>query len=463
MIRLFHVYFPGRTLVLVLAEGLLIFAAFLAATYANFGTDAGLQLTYEHGVWKILVAAIVCLVCMHYYDLYGSFVLTGVAQMLARVVQVLGTSCLLLSLIYYAYPGLRLSFDLVLISVTLTAICLAFSRKAFLTLNSFPTLSQKALLLGNGPLAESLYEEVSARPEFGLTLMGYIAAQPGSAKNEMNLQYLGSTESLSSIIDMEGINRVIVAASDRRGNLPLQQLLKLKARGILIQDGGDLYEAISGKVALSALRPSWFLFSDGFCVSRRVLFYKRAASLFFSVIGLLITLPIIVFAAIAVRLDSPGPALFRQKRVGKGGKLFTLYKLRTMYHNADSESGFRPAQKRDPRFTRVGRWLRRTRIDELPQLFNILRGDMYLIGPRPFVPGTEYECASSIPFYEQRWTVKPGATGWAQIRLGYCATLEENLEKLSYDLFYIKNMSIGLDLLILFETVKILVLGRGSR
>ena len=164
-----------------------------------------------------------------------------------------------------------------------------------------------------------------------------------------------------------------------------------------------------------------------------------------------------------MRLDSAGPAIFRQKRVGKDGRLFTLYKLRTMYIGAENDGNFKPAQTGDPRITRVGKWLRRMRLDELPQLFNILRGDMSFIGPRPFTPNMEAEYVERIPFYEQRWTIKPGATGWAQVRHGYCSTLEDNIEKLSYDLYYIKNLSIGLDLLVFFETAKILLLGRGSR
>jgi len=166
---------------------------------------------------------------------------------------------------------------------------------------------------------------------------------------------------------------------------------------------------------------------------------------------------------LAVRLDSVGPAIFRQRRVGQDGKLFTLYKFRTMVVGSDRNDNPRPAETADRRFTRVGRWLRRTRMDELPQIGNILRGDMHLVGPRPFVLNQEQECLEKIPYYRQRWVVKPGATGWAQVNRGYCATIKDNEEKLAYDLFYIKNASIGLDLLILFKTMKILLLGRGSR
>jgi len=462
MIRLFHVYFPGRTLLLVVMEAFLIMAAFLTASYIRFGPDAELQLVYEHGLWRILTAALVCMLCMHYYDLYGAFAIRGLSEMVARVVQVLGTACLILAILYYLYPALRLSFSLVALWVTLTCICLALTRRLFLIVNGAPKLATKALLLGDGPLSAAVCSEISDRPELGITVTGYVAARENESL-EGDLKYLGVIGDLAEVVETERIERIVLTLADRRGTLPLRELMRLKNRGIQIQDGGDLLEAVTGKVAVANLRPSWFLLSDGFRISRWKLFYKRFAALLFSCFGLLIAAPVIALAAIAVRLDSAGPAIFRQKRVGKDGRLFTLYKLRTMYIGAENDGNFKPAQTGDPRITRVGKWLRRMRLDELPQLFNILQGDMSFIGPRPFTPNMEAEYVERIPFYEQRWTIKPGATGWAQVRHGYCSTLEDNIEKLSYDLYYIKNLSIGLDLLVFFETAKILLLGRGSR
>lgn len=268
------------------------------------------------------------------------------------------------------------------------------------------------------------------------------------------------------VVDMvEGrrVARIIVSLEDRRGRLPLEELLQLKSHGVLVQDGSDLYEALTGKVLLNSLRLSSLLFARGFRVSRVLLVYKRIVSFTLSLVGLFVSLPVMALIALAIGLDSEGPVLFRQERVGKDGKAFKLTKFRSMRVGSDADGQSRPAQENDERLTRVGRWLRKTRLDELPQLYNILRGDMYFVGPRPFVPSQEEECARKIPFYRQRWTVKPGATGWAQVNRGYCATVEDNEEKLAYDLFYIKNVSIGLDLLILFRTVKILLLGRGAR
>jgi lipopolysaccharide/colanic/teichoic acid biosynthesis glycosyltransferase len=219
---------------------------------------------------------------------------------------------------------------------------------------------------------------------------------------------------------------------------------------------------VTGKIPLESLRLSWLLFSPGFHVRAALRIYKRLFSITLGSLAILLTSPLMLLAAIAIRLDTPGSAIFRQRRVGENGRLFTVYKFRSMYDGSDKKQ-LKPAEHGDARVTSVGKWLRRTRIDELPQLFNIVKGDMAFVGPRPFVPEQEEEYAEKIPFYKERWLVKPGATGWAQINRGYNATLEDNREKLAYDLFYIKNVSFGLDLYIMFATVKILLLGRGGR
>ena len=457
MTRLFHVYFPSRILVLLFIEALLILCAFLTAIYIRFGSDMDLQLAYEHGVWKLLTAAVVCVLCMHYYDLYGAFVLSGAVQVVARVVQVLGTSCVILSFVYYLYPPLRISLEVAVLWTSLTVTLLVLARQAFSAFNH--KMTQKAVLVGNGPLGKALCDEIAARPEFGLRLTGYVGAVPQHGHDNTSLVYLGSNEMLKPVIAKEGITHIVLSAWKYGGELGGEERRELRAHGITIRDGGELYEAISGKVCMATLDAD----SGEFEIPRHVLLYKRAASIVIAGLGLMLTAPIILLAMLAIRLESSGPAIFRQKRIGKDGKPFTLYKLRTMYDGADPGGKARAAQAKDDRCTKIGKLLRRTRIDELPQMFNILLGDMYFIGPRPFAQNMEEELAETIPFYTRRWAVKPGATGWAQVRRGYCSTLEDNVEKLGYDLFYIKNLSAGLDLLIFFETVKILLLGRGSR
>ena len=460
MIRVFNVYFPARTLFLGASEWIVVFTAFTLALIARAGRDADLVLEDEHGIYKIALVAAVYLLCMYYLDLYDTKVLTNRHQVLTRIMQVLGLGTIVLAVVYYSFPGMQLGRGTFLLGLLLALPCLVLWREAFPRLVRSLHMAEKSILIGNGSLAQMLWSEVTARPEFGLDLAGCVNA-PG--QESFGVPCLGSMEDLSDLVDRNAITRVIVAMTDRRGRIPLEELLALKARGVIVQDGSDLYESMTGKIQLETLRPGWLLFSSGFRVSGLLLFYKRATAFILSLAALTVTLPLFIVIAIAIRLESKGPAIFRQKRVGKDGKLFNLYKFRTMVVGADSNGKSRPAEDDDARCTRLGRWLRRTRLDELPQLCNILFGDMDFVGPRPFVPDQEEEYARQIPFYEQRWMIKPGATGWAQINYGYCATLEDNIQKTAYDLYYLKHISIGLDLLIIFQTVKTLLLKRGGR
>ena len=461
MIRVFNVYFPARTLVLGVSEWILLFLAFTLALIARAGRDADLVLADEHGIYKIALVAGVYLLCMHYLDLYNTRVLASRHEVVTRIVQVLGLGTIVLAVVYYSFPGVQLGRGTFLLGLLFALPCLVLWREAFPRLVTSLHMAERSVLVGDGPLARALWTEVMKRPEFGLDLAGCVGVSDEDSLS--GVPCLGKMEELPQLVSRNGVTRVIVAMADRRGKLPLEKLLALKARGIIVQDGADLYESMTGKIQLDSLRPGWMLFSPGFRVSARLLFCKRATSFIVSLAATSVTLPLFVIIAIAIRLESQGPAIFRQKRVGKDGKLFNLYKFRTMVEGADSKGKSRPAEDDDERCTRLGKWLRRGRLDELPQLYNILRGDMDFVGPRPFVPDQEEECARQIPFYEQRWMIKPGATGWAQINYGYCATLEDNLQKIAYDLYYLKHISIGLDFLIIFQTIKILLLGRGGR
>ncbi|HEV2488845.1 MAG TPA: sugar transferase [Candidatus Acidoferrales bacterium] len=464
MIRFLNAYFPARTLFLGISEALLVTLAFMAATFARLGTDdASIMLNYEQGFLKILVVSIVFITCMYYFDLYDSIILSNRREVVTRLVQVLGTVCILLALLYYAIPNLQLGRGIFLIGLAIVTLILFAWRRLFLAVNTLPQFAERALILGDGPLAQPLIAEIESRPELGMRIAGQLRQPTNGNKDHAVLAEPEQFEQLTRQVEAFRADRMIVAMGERRGQLPVEALLRLKSKGLRIQDGAEAYEAITGKVPIESLRLSWLLFSPGFHVSRPLLIYKRMFSFLISLICLILLSPVMILVAIAIRLDSAGPAIFKQERVGEGGKIFTLYKFRTMVEGADRDDNHRPAEITDSRFTRVGRWLRRTRIDEFPQLFNILRGDMYFVGPRPFVPNQEQECLEKIPYYRQRWVVKPGATGWAQVNRGYCASLEDNADKLAYDLFYIKNISVGLDLLIMFKTIKTLLLSRGSR
>jgi exopolysaccharide biosynthesis polyprenyl glycosylphosphotransferase len=304
-------------------------------------------------------------------------------------------------------------------------------------------------------VASELAGILTSQPELGQRLMCQVGEQPESATNPN-----APADELRRLVELYNIRHVIVTMGERRGRLPTEYLLDLKEQGIVVQDGSALYESITGKVHLDSLRASTLLFSPAFEVAAYSLVCQRLMSIIISAAVLLLVLPLMAVIAIIIKLDSPGPVVFCQKRVGLRGRLFTLYKFRSMRDGSDA---IRPAEDEDERFTRVGRWMRASRLDELPQLWNILRGDMHLVGPRPFVPEQEEYLRQNIPFYKLRWSVRPGATGWAQVSRGYCATLEDNCDKLAFDLFYVKHFSLGLDLLVLFKTAKILLLGRGAR
>jgi sugar transferase (PEP-CTERM system associated) len=400
---------------------------------------------------------------MYYFDLYDSSILSNRREVLSRLVQVLGTMFILLAVVYYFYPPLELGRGIILIGLLIVVILLVLSRELFSVLNASPRFAERTLILGDGPLAGPLLAELRSHPELGIRVVGQLnmptSGDGGFAQGSIEEQ----REALTNLAKSYEPDRIIVALGERRGKLPVEALLELKSSGVRVQDGREIYETVTGKVPLESLHLSWLLFSPGFRVSQPLSIYKNVASFTISVIALVLSLPIMALIGLAIRMDSAGPIIFSQRRVGRGGKIFTLYKFRTMFDGADQGDHHPPAELIDQRFTRVGRLLRHTRLDELPQFFNILRGDMHFVGPRPFVPDQEQECVEKIPFYRQRWVVKPGATGWAQVNRGYNATIEDNKDKLAYDLFYIKNISIGLDLLILFRTIKILLLGRGSR
>jgi sugar transferase (PEP-CTERM system associated) len=325
--------------------------------------------------------------------------------------------------------------------------------------------------LGEGSLAKSLLHEIEMRPELGIRVAGRAEMRAGvqhlgdreMGEKPMTLAQASLSRELAAGRPVRGIDRIVVAMEERRGNLPVDLLLSLKNRGVQVQDGNDVYESITGKVPIESIRLSWLLFSPGSHSSRLFLIYKRFASVVISIIGLLLSLPLIPFVILAIKLSSPGRVLYSQNRVGRDDRVFRCYKFRTMHSDAEADTGPTWAEDDDPRVTRIGRFLRKTRIDEIPQLLNVLKGDMSLVGPRPERPEFVAALNEEIPYYHLRHSVRPGITGWAQILYKYGSSVEDAKEKLRYDLYYIKNSSAGLDLLILINTIKIVLLGRGAK
>lgn len=472
MIRFLHASFPGRTVFLGVSEACLITFAFITAMMARLGTnDATIELSYEQGFLKIGVIAATFIICMYYFDLYDSSVLGNRREVLARLILVLGSATTVLAFVYYVYPPLKMGRGIFLIGLLLVALLLFLWRRLFLAVISMPQLAERALIFGDGPLAAPLIKELESRPELGLRVVcQFHTGDNGDSflmgrrrESSANSVQSPGQEDLQSAVNLHRVNRIIVAMGDRRGKLPVELLLSLKSHGVLIQDGAEAYEAITGKVPVEFLRLSWLLFSPGFHVSRFLLLYKRVASIVISIVGLLLSLPLLPFIVLGIKLTAAGRVLYSQERVGRDGVVFHCHKFRTMYADAEADTGPTWATDDDPRVTPVGRFLRISRLDEIPQLWNVLRGDMSLVGPRPERPEFVERLTREIPNYYLRQSIRPGITGWAQIRYRYGSSVEDAKEKLRYDLFYIKNISPGLDFLIFFHTIKIILLGRGAK
>jgi len=463
MVKLFDAYIPVRTLFLAVAETCIIFLAMVSAVFLRFGADAELTLSYQRGFLKVAVVVAVCVVCLYYFDLYDSLVISNPREVVTRLTVVLGVVCLVIAAVYYLYPPLQLGHGIFLLGIVLVGLALTGSRELFFALNRSAFFADATILLGDGPLARSLAREIRNRRELGMRLVGYIGMPGNSGQDFSALPAVGELDNLVALVEQKHIRRIVVALQDRRSTLPVRELLDLRLKGFQVEDGGSLLERISGKIEVDQLHPSWLIFSEGFRLHPRVLVTQRSAAILVSLIMLVAVLPLIPLIALLVKMTSPGSVFYRQRRVGKNGVVFNCYKFRTMRADAEADCGPTWASDNDPRITSVGRFLRAVRLDEIPQLWNVLRGDMNFVGPRPERPEFEASLASEISYYYLRRVIRPGITGWAQINCGYGASAEQSKEKMRYDLYYIKNMSLTLDLLIIFQTVKTVIFGKGAR
>jgi len=341
-------------------------------------------------------------------------------------------------------------------------IVVAVWRWLSVRLHLFRAVRENVLILGTGETARQVCRWIVGNHSSEYAVLGFAAetsARDGTIL-AMGVRIQTDFGSLNRFCTRR-VDRVIVALDEKRGRLPVRQLMEVRLQGIEIEDATSFFERISGKIAVETLLPSWLIFSEGFKTTRLRLILKRCADLVFSVGLLLVTAPLMALAAIAVRLDSRGPALYRQPRLGRDGQEFNVLKFRSMRQDAESDSGPTWTSHRDPRITNVGRLIRPLRIDELPQLINVLRGEMSFVGPRPERAHFVHQLEEAIPYYGLRMIVRPGITGWAQVEYGYGASREESLEKLKYDLYYIKNSNLLLDLWIVLKTFKVVLFGKG--
>jgi sugar transferase (PEP-CTERM system associated) len=459
MIRFLNVYYPTRTIVLLLCEAGIVSGCFIAATYIMLGPpDAYIALAYEHGALKIAAITLVSLILSYYFDLYEPRIVSVRLQIYFRILLVLGFDCFILSGFIYFEPDATIGPYVYVVGFCLLAPALIILRRGYEWVGGHKLFRERVYVLGAGDYARSIVETIRSRPDIGMEVVDWEDIQVESSQRKQ--LWIAALDRLSK--SNPPVHRIIVAMEARRGELPVQELLMLRFQGITVEEDGTLRERLYGKIQLDGLRPSSFLYSEGFRIRPSQQFTRQVVSLCAAATGLLLFLPFFPFVAAAVMLSSKGPIFFRQKRVGMGGRVFDVVKFRTMFTDAEAD-GAKWATKNDPRVTKVGMFLRKTRIDEIPQLWNVLRGDMGFVGPRPERPEFTKWLEEELPFYYMRTLIRPGLTGWAQVRYSYGATLAETKEKLEYDLYYIKHMTLGLDLLIMFETVKTILRRRGAQ
>lgn len=458
----------ARRMALVLVEHALIVLAVVTATVVRLGLPGNPDLLTQWLIRAFVVAAVLQ-VCLHYGDLYDMRTLSDRRGLLIGLLRALGAASVILALLYYWLPDLGLGRGVFALATMLIIGLVAGWRVAFewLSLRGQPT--ERLLIVGTGDAAVSLARELfERRSELGAEIVGFVDSDPariGTSLGDFGTppHVIGVVKDIPAIVRGRRVDRVIVSLADARGKLNMDELLAMKMNdGVRFDHLASVYEEYTGKIAVENLRPSWMIFSDGFRKSDRTEAIKRLSDIVFASIGLALAAPLMLGVWIALRVSSSGPAVYHQVRVGKDGTPFTIHKFRSMRVDAEKMSGAVWATENDPRVTKVGRFLRRTRLDELPQLWNVLRGDMSFVGPRPERPEFIADLSRQIPFYGQRHVVRPGLTGWAQVRHGYGSTVNAAQEKLQYDLFYIKHMSFAFDLYIVLETVKTVLVRGGS-
>jgi sugar transferase (PEP-CTERM system associated) len=463
MIRLFRVFIPVGTLTVLLCELLLLMASFLVATYAFLPLDPTIWLTVDGGWLRLLVVLGSLVIGIHFHDLYSKIRIQSRIILLQQLCMVVGIGFLLQGSIAYVDPDLRVPLR-VMIAGSFISLGAIFTWRVFFSDFALRAVGgERMLLVGTSPLLTDIAHHIAKHPETGVEVLGYVADEQDTTEERPGGKILGDMSRLTEIVTAAKPFRIVVGMFERRGRMPMAELLELRFSGHVIEEAANVYERVCGRVCLTEIRPSQLIYSGELGPRGGSLPYQIAMNFVVAVIGIVVSSPIMLITALAVKLTSPGPMLYRQVRVGFNGALFTVYKFRSMRADAEAGTGAVWASKEDPRVTPVGRIIRKIRFDELPQLFNVLRGEMSIVGPRPERPEFVKTLTEKIPYYRQRHCVLPGITGWAQINYKYGDTLEDTVTKLEYDLYYLKNMTLSLDLYIIFHTIKAMLLSRGAQ
>ena len=466
MLRLLKQYYPIRNVFFIMTESLVILASVVFAAWVKGGTESGV-FTAEV-LAKALLIASVCQIALYYNDLYDFRNPGDFSDLSLRLLQAIGSATIILALAYFIFPVVIVKTDIFVPSIALSIVFIISLRILYTKMLDRGMFNQKIILLGSGDLARDIHESIADKIDCGYAIACVVLE---GSHDEVGTRQPGTTFFLKNNIEgglfkfakKNDISKIIVALKEKRGGFPVEELLDCRIGGIDVLEGTTFYEMLTGKLLVNLVNPGWLIFSEGFKRSHIKLVVKRIMDVLFSLILLMLSLPIVILVSLLIKIDSKGPVIYSQERVGRRKKIFNIYKFRSMLENAEELSGPVWADEDDPRITRVGKRLRQLRVDELPQLWNVLKGDMSFVGPRPERDKFVKELERIIPYYHQRHTIKPGLTGWAQVNYGYGATVEDAIEKLNYDLFYIKNVSFLLDLVVVFRTVKIVLFGRGAR
>ena len=457
-----------RSFILVAGETALLCSAVVISSILIGGPHAWELLTDDTAIPRVLLIVLVTQLCLHYTDLYDLRTITSKGDFISRLMRAIGATSLILGIAYWLFPLLVVEQGVFLLSAAMAIVLVTLWRSTFDVVTTHLAPRERLLLVGTSPAAVVLARELHERRfELGVNIVGFVDPDPTRVGAPViNPGVVGTIDDIPELAARMSVDRVVVSLSDERGKLPMDRLLDVRLRsGVLFDHLASVYEEYTGKIALENLRPSWLVFSTGFRKTKGLMLMKRVFDIVASVAGLILAAPLMLLSALLLKIESPrDPILYHQVRVGLNGQPFTIHKFRSMRSDAEAKSGpVWSAGDQDPRITAVGRFMRKTRLDEIPQLWNVLAGDMSLIGPRPERPAFVEQLTQQIPFYGQRHVVKPGVTGWAQVRYTYGASVEDAIEKMQYDLYYVKHMSLRFDLLIALETIKTVVLRRGAK
>ena len=453
-------YYPIRNILFFLGEGLLIFLTIMLV-YLAFSGWAIFCIDFVTDAVRAGVVTVIFQLTLYFFDLYDLSRISETTDTAVRIVQSFGVGCILLAGLYYSFPTLVISTKIFWIGYLFICLAIMAWRLLYYSILKKRLFSQPILVFGTRKIAEEITQEIEDKQDAGYKIAAFVGKN-SPLYNPRNAPLVSPEESLQATCNQYHTERIVVALDDRRGTMPIHELLSCKVRGIEIDDGITFYESITGKILVENVNPAWLVFSEGFKSSRLNYFLKRSSDLLISFFGLLLSLPVTSVTALLIKLESPGPIFYTQERVGERGDTFKVVKFRSMGQDAEKD-GAVWAMKNDTRVTRVGSFIRKVRIDEIPQMWNVLIGEMSFVGPRPERPVFVEKLIASIPYYSLRHTVKPGITGWAQVCYPYGASEEDALRKLEYDLYYIKNQSIFMDLLVIFRTIKTVLFQKGSR